>query len=414
MRSPFAWLVVVAAIAAAGAGGYWLGHRGAGTKGPSEPAEGEGAGGEVKPVATVSVVPLRRGFIQETIIAYGTVVAPPSEVRVVSVPFESRVTKILVAPGQVVEGGASLGVVEASAATVLAVQEARNALAAAQRDLELVRQRYEQKLATNTELYAAQNALQSAQARLQSLEQGGAAGPRQLKAEAPGVVSKVDVQAGQVVPAGNPLVEVAAQTRIEVKLGAEPEDVPYLKPGQAVQLHRTDDPGAQAVEGKIRLIAQRVDPITRLVDVMVSLPPDARLLLESFVTAQTTRASADALVAPRDAVLPGEEGAYTLFTVKDGKAVKHTVRIGVENDQEVQIIADDLKEGEPVVVVGNYELDDGMLVQAQPAPPRPPATEPAGTESVATEPAAGQRPETARAATQPAATSPATQTGGER
>ena len=91
-----------------------------------------------------------------------------------------------------------------------------------------------------------------------------------------------------------------------------------------------------------------------------------------------------------------------MFTVRDGKAVQHAVRVGVENDREAQVIADDLKAGEPAVVVGNLELEDGMAVRTQPAPaptaaPEDPAPEtqpgstepPATTRPTATAPAAG-------------------------
>lgn len=405
MKSLTAWVLVLVAVLAAAGGGYWFGHRGA-AAGKDEESSSESKA-EEKPVATVTVVPIRRAMISEQIAAYGTVVAPPSEVQVVSVPFESRVTRLLVAPGQTVSAGQALIDVQASAATALAFEEARNAVAAAQHDLQLVKQRYEQKLATSTELFNAENTLRLAQGRLQSLQQGGAGGPRQLVADAPGIVSKIDVQMGQVVAAGNPLVEVAAQNRIEARLGAQPGDVPYLKPGQSVQLLRTEDPTGDAVEGKIRVIGQRVDPMTRLIDVMVALPPDAKVLLESFVTGRMTRASAYALVAPRDAVLPVESGQYTLFTVKDNKAVKHAVHVGIENDQEAQVIADDLKEGDLAVVVGNYELDDGMAVKAQAAAEQPTTTAPAGPEPPATSPA-----QTMPASTEPATTSPASQIGG--
>jgi hypothetical protein len=39
------------------------------------------------------------------------------------------------------------------------------------------------------------------------------------------------------------------------------------------------------------------------------------------------------------------------------------VKIGTENPKEIQVIADDLHEGDPVVTVGNYELEDGMAVE---------------------------------------------------
>jgi len=376
MKSWSAWIILVVAIAAAGGMGYWLGHRSA-ASGKDE-AEA-GAETKVEPTATVTVAPLRRATISTDIIAYGTVVVPASEISVVSVPFESRVTKMLVAPGETVTAGQPLVEVEGSAATLLSVEEARNTQAAAERDLEAVKQRYEQKLATNADLYTAENNLRTAQGRLKSLQQGGAGAPAQLKAEAAGIVSKVDVQIGQVVPIGNPLVEVAAQNRIEVHLGVEPEDAELLKAGQAVKLQPIDDADAKPITGKVRLIGQRVDPATRLVDVLVSLPPNTAMLLESFVVGTITRTSAGAMMVPRSAALPNEEGGYELFTVKDGKAVKHVIHIGVENDQDVQVIGEDLKEGDAVVTTGNLELEDGMAVRAQEGA-QPATTAPAGTQ----------------------------------
>ncbi|HZL36555.1 MAG TPA: efflux RND transporter periplasmic adaptor subunit [Tepidisphaeraceae bacterium] len=386
-------LVVVVALGAAG-GGYWFGHRGAG----AAPADAEADAGEnapkVKSVATVSVAPIVRGSISEKITAYGTVIAPASEVRAVSVPFESRVTRMLVTPGQVVPAGAPLIEVEGSAATALAFEEANNTLSAANRDMQLVQQRFDQKLATNQELYTAQNAVRAARARLQSLQQGGAGGPRQLKAAVAGIVNKVDVQLGQVVPAGNPLVEVAAQDRVEVKLGVEAEDVPYLKISEPIRLFPVNAAATRPVDGRVRLIGQRVDPSTRLVDVLVSLPKGANLMLDGFVAGEVTRTAADGLIVPREAVLP-EGNGYTLYTIKDGHAVKHAVQVGLENDANVQITGEGLVEGEPAVVMGNFELADGMDVQvqsaaAQPAPAVAPqnATQPASSQPAASQPAA--------------------------
>jgi len=73
-------------------------------------------------------------------------------------------------------------------------------------------------------------------------------------------------------------------------------------------------------------------------------------------------ALADGFIVPRSAILP-EEDHYVLFTVKDGRAREHTVRVDLENEKEVTVIANDLHTGEPVVTLGNYELKDGMAVK---------------------------------------------------
>ncbi len=126
------------------------------------------------------------------------------------------------------------------------------------------------------------------------------------------------------------------------------------------------------------MIAQRVDPASRLVDVMVTLPADAGLMLEEYVVGRIPRSSGEALIVPRDAALPGDGNAYTLFTIKNAKAVKHSVRVGVETDTETQVIADDLKEGDSVAVTGSNVLEDGMDVQVS-AIAAPPATTQATT-----------------------------------
>jgi RND family efflux transporter MFP subunit len=357
-------ILLLVLLGVAGAGGYWYGrHHDADEK--PEAAPTTQAAEEEKPVVAVGTMSLKRGRIAETVVVYGTVVAQAGEVRAVSVPFESRVARVLVTPGEAVAAGTEVAEVEASPDALTALQEARSTLEAAQRDLKQTQERLADRLATKQELSQAQQAMAAAQLKLDSLVRRGIGQAHRLKAERAGIVSKVDVQEGQIVPAGGALVELASSERIEVRLGVEPSDAAWLKPGQAVRLSRVDRSAGEPIEGRVRMIEQRVDPATRLAAAIVSLPPDARLMLDSFVTGEFTSASADALVVPRDAALPDDDGKYVLYTVKDGHAVRHVVQIGLESGQEVQVIADDLKEGLPVVVMGNYLLSDGMAVEVK-------------------------------------------------
>jgi len=124
-----------------------------------------------------------------------------------------------------------------------------------------------------------------------------------------------------------------------------------------------NDPTAAKVQGTVRLVTRRIDPTTRLVDVYVALPEATKLLLDGYVRGEIQRTEKDALVVPRSAVLPNESREFEVFTVANNRAVKHTVKIGAENSNELQVLADDLHPGDPVVTVGNYELEDGMAVE---------------------------------------------------
>jgi membrane fusion protein, multidrug efflux system len=70
-------------------------------------------------------------------------------------------------------------------------------------------------------------------------------------------------------------------------------------------------------------------------------------------------------VVPASAVLP-EEQTYILYTIEKGHAVKHEVKLGLKTAEQVQVYGDDLKEGQPVVVSGNYELENNMAVEMEP------------------------------------------------
>jgi membrane fusion protein (multidrug efflux system) len=324
---------------------------------------------EHKVVATVKTVPLRVGEISQTITAYGTVSAQPGEVAVYSVPFEARVRHVRVAGGQQVEKSAALVEIEPSPDAKLQLIEAQNALEAAKKDFAQTRQRFDMKLATNQELSAAQQAMQSAQVKLDALTQRGAAEEKHVvAAEGDGLVSKVDVQEGQIVPAGGSLVELVARDRIEVRLGVEPSDVMRVHAGQPVQIFAVTGDTDHAIAGKVRLITQRINPDTRLTDVFAAPESADGLLLDAFVRGElVAETKKDTLIVPRQAVLPDDEG-YVMYTVKDGHAVKHVVKMGLQNDKEVEVISEGLEKGEPVVDEGNYELEDGMAVTTESAP----------------------------------------------
>jgi membrane fusion protein (multidrug efflux system) len=77
-----------------------------------------------------------------------------------------------------------------------------------------------------------------------------------------------------------------------------------------------------------------------------------------------TAEAGSALIVPTEAVLP-EKNGYTLFTVRNGHAVRHLVHVGLETDTEVQVEGRGVAAGESAVLAGNYELQPGMAVSPQ-------------------------------------------------
>ncbi len=256
--------------------GYWLGHRSGGGSSADESGDGNG------PVAQVALAPIQRKSIADVVTAYGSVITQPGKSHAVSAAYETRVRHVLIAPGQPVTKGQPLVEIDPSPQTQLQLAQARSAAEAAAKELQQTQQKFDLKLATNQDLNQAKKNAADAQLQLQTLEQQGAASGQIVKAEMDGLVGKVDVQDGQIVQSGSALVELVQENEIEVKLGVEPEDAVHVAVGQPVSLFRVHMAGAPSITGKVRLITQRVDPDTRLVDVYVSLPDEKELWLDSY------------------------------------------------------------------------------------------------------------------------------------
>lgn len=326
---------------------------------------GETAASALGPVAGVQVTPLRRGRIEETLSAFGSVVAAPGEAEIFSVPFECRVRRILVTAGMEIATNTPLVEVEPSPDTRLQFEQAGIEWGTAEQAWKFAEQRMELKLATQQDLLVARQNLDNATARLQSMKDRGLDGRRVLRAASSGVVSRVAAQPGQIMAAGAALVETIGRDKIVVQLGVENEDVASLAAGQAVRLSRVNTPGEPPMDGHISTISRQVSPATRLVDLFVQPAADARLLLNEYIEGQIVTTARETLIVPRLAVLP-EGGQFVLYTVAAAHAVKHVVTVGLENAQEIEVKAEGLAEGQPVVVQGNSQLSDGMAVKVEP------------------------------------------------
>jgi membrane fusion protein (multidrug efflux system) len=316
------------------------------------------------PVVSVKTVPLETGNISEDITVYGKVIPAPGATQAVSVPFQSHVRHVMVNNGQKVSRGDVLLKIGPSPDTRLQFSQAYASYESTKQALQNMQERFDLKLATNDQLLKAKLAFEQAQLRLESMKHQGIEGEQDIWADVGGLIKKVYVEEGAIVPAGNPLVEIVAQNRLEVRLGVETEDIGKVQPKQSVLLTQVNVSKSPAVSGQIRQISYAVNPSTRLVDVFVTLPLSAGFVLGESVLGKIAVSSSRGLIVPRSAVLP-EGDTYILFTVKNGRGVKHVVQLGLQSEKEVEVIGTGLQPGEPVVILGNYELKDGMAAKVE-------------------------------------------------
>ena len=220
------------------------------------------------------------------------------------------------------------------------------------------------------QLKAAQATLDQARAQLSS--QGHQAGYTQLLADAPGVVTGIEAEVGQVVSAGTPVVRVAQDGPRDVVFAVPEDRVAGVRAGQVVDVRAW----ASDVRwtGTVREVAASADPVTRTFTVKVALAGDAPPLGATVyvLPRQSGAQGVPVIKLPTSALRQSGQGsAVWVFDAASGTVQSQPVEVATADGNEVVITAG-LKPGMQVVATGVHVLSPGQKVSVY-KPNMPPA-----------------------------------------
>ncbi|HYL88580.1 MAG TPA: efflux RND transporter periplasmic adaptor subunit [Burkholderiales bacterium] len=312
------------------------------------------------PVALVETAPLKRLALADTVSGYGTVAPQTRSVTTVSLPRPGRIATLFVAAGQVVKKGEPLLEFATGADATRGFEQARQAVEFARGEKSRIEQLVTQQLATRSQLAAAEKSLADAEAALQAQERIGAGRPlERIGAPFDGVVVSLAAAQGDRVAAGAPALKLARAGGQRLVVGIEPEDVRRVRPGMAATVTPVFQP-SRVAHGRVAQVFGMLNPQTQFVDVVVEIDGDG-LMPGTRARGRIELERREVWTVPRSAVLRDAQGAY-LFQVRDGRARRIAVRTGLERDGVVEVDGP-FDPREPVVSLGNYELEDGMRLR---------------------------------------------------
>jgi HlyD family secretion protein len=197
-----------------------------------------------------------------------------------------------------------------------------------------------------------------------------AASAWEVPAPVAGRVLSVLQESGGPIGVGNTILEIGDVTRLEAVIDVLSSEAPGIVPGAAVELRigeqlalagrvRRIEPSARTKISALGVEEQRVNV---LVDLLADPPPacvgdgyrvDARI--EVARVSEATRVPTAALFR--------EGSSWAVFVVRDQRAIKQIVQLGLRNAEHA-VIDSGLSPGEQVIVYPGDALEDGSRIES--------------------------------------------------
>jgi RND family efflux transporter MFP subunit len=180
------------------------------------------------------------------------------------------------------------------------------------------------------------------------------------------VVTATKADPGQVVDAGQAIVEIARNAEREAVFAVASEQIAHAKVGMPVKVWLQGRPEI-AVTGSIREISPEADSTTGTYQVKVTLPssPPPEMRLGAVVVGHAEIPGKEKVVSlPPSALLQSGNEAQVWVVGEDGKVHRRSVQL-VEFDANSVVISRGLASGEKVVTAGINSLAEGESVKPE-------------------------------------------------
>ncbi len=317
------------------------------------------------PPEAVTTILARSEAWPETLSAIGTVAAVQGVV--VGADLPGVVDKVDFESGRAVQAGDVLVELD------MREEEAQLASAEAQRDLaglnlERTRGLADEGIISRSDFDRAAAEHKEAEARVGELR--ATIARKRIRAPFSGILGIRQVNRGQYLKAGDPIVPLQALRPIYVNFGVPQQEVGHLSAGHEVRVSTESLAGVE-YPGRVTAIDSVIDQGTRNVQVQASLPNDeGRLHPGMFVRVRVALGpSVDVVSLPASAISYAPYGD-SVFVVGDLKGPKgeayrgvrqEFVKLGATRGDQVAVLSG-VKAGDEVVTSGTFKLRNGAPV----------------------------------------------------
>ena len=309
------------------------------------------------PPVPISVAKVQRQQIPALIEVAGTLQA--AESAVLAAKVTGTVTKVPVVLGSSVKRGdllvaISVGEIDAR------LSQAEAQLTQARRNLEREQNLLAKSAATAETVKNMRDQYTMAQAGYN--EAKTMLGYTTITAPFDGVVTRKEVNSGDLATPGTPLLHVENNRKLQVRSAVPESLVLDIHPGDQLMV-KIESAGA-LVQGTVTEVAPAADPQSRTASVVLDLPIHADLRTGQFARILLPGPGIQGLFIAESAVVPAGQ-MDRVFVVEGDRVHLRLVRTGQQHEGMVEILTG-LQAGETVAVTNNHLLHNDQQIKVQP------------------------------------------------
>lgn len=175
-----------------------------------------------------------------------------------------------------------------------------------------------------------------------------------------GVIAEKNVEAGQNVMPGMPVVKLVTVGRVKVKIAVPENEISHVSIGQPVTVRVSALNGA-VFEGKVTERGIVANAMTRSYEVKALIDnPNGKLLPGMICDVSMPQAGEDTVILlPASVVQTDNANRHFVWTSRQGKAHRQFIRTGVLTDGGITVTAG-LSAGDEVLTEGQQKVSEGM------------------------------------------------------
>ena len=183
-----------------------------------------------------------------------------------------------------------------------------------------------------------------------------------IKSPISGVITKKQVEEGEYINIGSPIVTIVDISKLKIKLNVSEANIYQLKLNDKATITTDVYPGV-VFEGNISFISSQGDDSHNYpVEIVISNNSKYPLKSGTFANVMIKLPMAvEALYIPRESLL-GSITEASVYIAENNKAILKKVVVGNGNDKYIKVISG-LKEGDKVIVNGQINLSDNKAIK---------------------------------------------------